>query len=315
MPTKKRSNPDHDSPSKAKDKKSKQEPCAICDELINDADDGDDSIFCDGSCQGWLHRQCAGLSKKRFQIIGESSDPFYCPHCMLHRQACEIKDLKETISLLTSRIESLNPCLSDDQQHKPPPQKEQSSTSAQPSRSDNSNSLDRKFNVVIYGINECPRATPRATRINSDVKSCAEILRQANDDISHHSIRDCLRLGKFNSSSTRPRPILVKLARAIDATMVLYNRSRVSDGIKIKPDMSREEKQLEAILLSERWNLICSGTDKKDIKIYGSKLFVKGQKYGEVINSAFQLSTIPNATTKSSSAMESDTPTVPNTSK
>jgi len=80
---------------------------------------------------------------------------------------------------------------------------------------------------------------------------------------------------------------------------VLYNRSKAPSGTQIKPDMNREERKKESLLLFEWWNLICSGIDKKDIKIYGSKLFVKGQKYGEIINSVFIQSKTSNDTSNS----------------
>ena len=33
-----------------------------------------------------------------------------------------------------------------------------------------------------------------------------QILNQADNDISVYSVRDCIRLGKLNSSKSRPRP-------------------------------------------------------------------------------------------------------------
>ena len=149
------------------------------------------------------------------------------------------------------------------------------------------NSVDRKFNIAIYGVKESPKGTQRSARTKSDIHSCVQILKQANDDISVQSIRDCLRLGKYNSSEPRPRPLLVKLTCVFDADTVLYNRSKITDSIQVKPDMNHEEKQRESLLLKERWNLICSGIDKKDIKICGTKLYVKSQIHGEIINSAF----------------------------
>ena len=68
-PTKKCSNPDHNMPPKASEKKNKQEEeiCIICDSIIleeNEDDENqarDEAIFCEGLCQRWLHRKCAGL--------------------------------------------------------------------------------------------------------------------------------------------------------------------------------------------------------------------------------------------------------------
>ena len=51
--------------------------------------------------------------------------------------------------------------------------------------------------------------------------------------------------------------------------------------------MNPEERKIEATLLSERWKLIGSGIDKRDIKLRGSKLLVKDKKHGEAVNSKF----------------------------
>ena len=58
--------------------------------------------------------------------------------------------------------------------------------------------------------------------------------------------------------------------------------------------MNCEEKQRESLLLKERWSLICSGIVKKYIKIRGTKLYVKNQHHGEVMNSVF----VPKPVTK-----------------
>ena len=69
-------------------------------------------------------------------------------------------------------------------------------------------------------------------------------------------ILDCYHLGQFKVQHARPRPILVKLQRTIDANGILANRSSVSSPFLIKPDMSPVEHANESILLKERWSLI-----------------------------------------------------------
>ena len=53
--------------------------CTICDENINERSKtnvGDDAVLCDGKCQSWLHRRCAGLSRVRFRIVTDSIASF-----------------------------------------------------------------------------------------------------------------------------------------------------------------------------------------------------------------------------------------------
>ena len=173
------------------------------------------------------------------------------------------------------------------------------------------NPIDRKFNVVVYGIKENPTGTPRSARTKSDIDCCVHILKEANNDITEQSIRDCFRLGKFDSTRTKPRPLLVKLSRAFDVNTILYNRSKIPEGTQVKPDMSKEEKLREQLLLKERWSLISSGTDKKHIKIRGTKIYVKNQIHGELVDSTFVPKSRSEAsnTSNSNSTMEVVTPT------
>ena len=70
--------------------------CPICLDRIVDATtkkEGQDSVHCDGQCNAWIHRQCAGLSSSAFDVVRKSTGPFYCPHCRLDIQAKEINSL------------------------------------------------------------------------------------------------------------------------------------------------------------------------------------------------------------------------------
>ena len=103
---------------------------------------------------------------------------------------------------------------------------------------------------MIYGVKNIPcKGTDRRARSKSDIDNCVRILKQADNDINIQSVRDCIRLGKSN---TTPQPLLVKLTRIPDVDSVLYNRSNITKGILVKPDMSHDERHKESILLKER---------------------------------------------------------------
>ena len=60
--------------------KDKDCTCPICDDQILDAKGrrkGHDAIFCDGTCQTWLHRGCAGLSRRAFEAQVGSRGEFF----------------------------------------------------------------------------------------------------------------------------------------------------------------------------------------------------------------------------------------------
>ena len=62
--------------------------------------------------------------------------------------------------------------------------------------------------------------------------------------------------GKYQEQHRCPRPILIRFNRAIDVFLLLPKTSSLPHGIRIKPDMTREERLIESILLKERLALI-----------------------------------------------------------
>ena len=68
---------------------------------------------------------------------------------------------------------------------------------------------EHKFNVVIYGVAECPNATPRPERQKSDLANCLNIVSKCNAEVDSPSIRDCLRLGNYKRLSQTSHPRLL----------------------------------------------------------------------------------------------------------
>lgn len=280
-----------DSNATAKKNKGQNSLCPVCEASFKS---GQESIFCEGECQKYVHRQCAGLTKGQFAKAAESDSPYYCLHCTVSMQNTEICKLKQLVSELTAIIKPSTPLqtsatiatnvLPSNQVHN----NQQNSVTIQHSNPASSQSTDRKFNLVIYGLNECPNGTSRPERVKQDIDKGYSVLSKVDEDINVSSVRDCLRLGKYKKDQARPRPLLLKLNRAIDVISVLSNRASLEDkSIVIKPDMSPEEKQIESLLLKERWSLMQSGINKTDIKIKSGSIFVKGKKHGYVSNSVF----------------------------
>jgi len=80
--------------------------CLVCDQAIIEASDdveGHEAVYCEGECQGWIHRDCAGLTRPAFNSLSESI-PFLCSYCTCARQYKEICSLKDTIEDLTNRL-------------------------------------------------------------------------------------------------------------------------------------------------------------------------------------------------------------------
>jgi len=164
---------------------------------------------------------------------------------------------------------------------------------------------DRNLNVVIYGIDECPPRTPRAGRSKLEQEKVLPVLTTIDSSIRVSSINDIHRLGKFSSSNSRPRPLLVKFLRILDANTVLFNRDKVKHPIIIKSDMTPEERKTEAALLRERWNLIQQGVDRKVIRIRNQQIFVNKLLHGKVIDFKFIQSSPLTSTSTSSTTPDS----------
>ena len=283
--------------------------CPICCDVIVDVtagEDGHDSIFCDGACDGWLHRRCAGLPKAAFQAICDAvtaNQPFYCPHCRLDSQEKEIATLKQAIDSLsqeTARLKCII-CQPDTVStttqlspatvtapHIPPPQPQTSQQNLPQDTQNRASNVTRKFNVVIRGIRECPHGMPPHDRALSDDSSVFTVLSKILPSLANISVRDCRRLGKYSETSLRPRPLLVTLTKSREVYDILAKRNVLAkENIFIKPDLSPADRHVESILLKERRALIDTGTNSKSIKLRGDKLFIDDQAYGRVADGVF----------------------------
>ena len=190
--------------------------CAICEEIIidqNEQEAGQDSIYCEGKCDAWVHRHCAGLTVSAFCASKTSSEPF---HCKLDSQANELASLRSIVGALQAEVSELRdrgssvpPRSYANVMHPNPdptsstPKESVPQPTPQPVNYSNSNP-DRKFNLVVYGAKECVEGTNRHERLSHDVEVSTNIFHPLAPGISVHSIRDCIRLGKYNSVCCRP---------------------------------------------------------------------------------------------------------------
>lgn len=142
--------------------------------------------------------------------------------------------------------------------------------------------IDRKFNLVVFGIEECPQRTAKHDRLTHDLSKVVDILSSIDDSINSSSIKDQLRLGKYSGQSERPRAVLVRMVRAADVTCILSRKGSLHSSHSIKPDLSWEDRQKQRTLLSERWKLIDSGVLRKNIKVRSNSLLVNNALYGKL---------------------------------
>ena len=151
-------------------------------------------------------------------------------------------------------------------------------------------SYDKKFSLVFYGLDECPQGTHFVDRSIRDKRAVSSVVRALDTSLSSVSIRDTIRLGRYRSTNPRPRPLLVKFNEAGDVMSILANRKNLSQSfphVLIKPDMTKEQRDIEHILLKERKALIASGKHRQDIKLKGNRLFLLERLYGTANSQSF----------------------------
>lgn len=265
------------------------------------------------TCSNWLHSKCVSISQS-----SASTYPFVCPHCV-KLMFCQIKDLKDEIKVLkntlvdqANEISSMRKEISSMKAHPndkpevktqsaknqllpliatPPPNttKSQHQSSSTLHQNSKISDPDRKFNIILFGVSESPQGTPRFRRSENDYREVYSVISKLENDSAHKSlVRDCQRIGKYNSS--KHRPIRVTLGSTADVSHILSLRSSLSSPLAVKPDLSPSERRIERLLLSERWKLIQSGTDRRSIKLNNSCLYINGRLHGKVINDSYSLS-------------------------
>ena len=104
------------------------------------------------------------MTRPAFERLSELDTPFLCSYCVLVSQNKEISRLANIIEGLNSSIITLTETIrSHVTKSSAPAQLANAKTNATATNKTNTHEnlqQDRKFNVVFYGIDECPKGTP-----------------------------------------------------------------------------------------------------------------------------------------------------------
>ena len=85
--------------------------CPTCTQAIVEAavdTEGQEAILCEGSCNCWYHRWCAGVSTLRYKALSMSEEPFLCPSCTADRHRQYIHEQQQAIRELQGCVRSLS---------------------------------------------------------------------------------------------------------------------------------------------------------------------------------------------------------------
>ena len=81
--------------------------CPTCAQTIVEANDdreGQEALFCEGNCNTWYHRWCAGVSTLRYEALSSSEEPFLCPTCTSDKHQQSIFELQSSVKSLLEEV-------------------------------------------------------------------------------------------------------------------------------------------------------------------------------------------------------------------
>ena len=84
--------------------------CCVCCKAVEDGKD--EALLCEGQCQKWLHRYCAGVTVNQYEQLSLSDQPFFCFACcqVQHRQLItELRGEVEALRLEVSQLKAQQP--------------------------------------------------------------------------------------------------------------------------------------------------------------------------------------------------------------
>ena len=116
--------------------------CAVCDQNI--VDGKDQALFCEGNCQRWFHRYCAGVAVNHFETLSSTSQPFHCAGCFQQLCNAEMMMLRESVCSLKEEVTELRNALDE-------MKKTLSSSQTNPSTYDNHPNPNESWKTVHWG--------------------------------------------------------------------------------------------------------------------------------------------------------------------
>ena len=81
--------------------------CTMCSKTVEEASGesaGQEALFCEGACQRWFHRWCAGVSSEQFELLTKSTEFFLCSVCASQEQQKTIRELHGNVRALNTEL-------------------------------------------------------------------------------------------------------------------------------------------------------------------------------------------------------------------
>ena len=75
--------------------------------LANIVEGKDEALQCEGACQQWFHRYCAGVSQSHFKTLTTSDSPFVCLYCSRDLRQAALNQLQDEVRALKTEVGEL----------------------------------------------------------------------------------------------------------------------------------------------------------------------------------------------------------------
>ena len=85
--------------------------CDLCAAAV--VDGKDEALQCEGACQKWYHRYCAGISLSHFTKLANSAKPFVCTTCCQDMQQAVVCQLQAEVASLKAEVRELRAVLEE----------------------------------------------------------------------------------------------------------------------------------------------------------------------------------------------------------
>ena len=123
-----------------------------------------------------------------FNVASSSNLPFHCPRCRLEALGEELSSLKVSVNTLTTDMAELKAKLGQMENTTL-----KASCSPKPTDVPNRPSVphdpdSRRFNLILFGLTECPTGTPRIERSKHDFECISDILTGIDSPPYHQSV-------------------------------------------------------------------------------------------------------------------------------
>ena len=192
-----------------------------------------------------------GLSKSAFKVAAAKVDSsFHCPCCCLSQQSSEIAELKVKLASMTRELARHNDVVTQKDSgaivsdvhaiHSSSTINDHVESSIHKYRPV---SINKKSNLIFFGIPESYPGTPFNKRMEHDYKGIFTTIEPlVGNDHLHSNIQDCICLDKYKSPNICPCPILVSFNSNKVIPSILWNSCQLPSTISVKRDLSKEER-------------------------------------------------------------------------